>query len=146
MKQLKYFYQQQRQKPTKLFYFRDGVSEGQFGQVLSRELTAIRRACSTLQQDYKPQITFLVVQKRHHIRLFPTDQRNSDDRNFNVQAGTVVDTHITHPSHIDFYLVSHASIQGTARPTKYRCLWDDSNMTEDQIEQLTYFLCHMFCR
>lgn len=87
------------------------MSEGQFGQVMSRELEAIKRACASLQQDYKPPITFLVVQKRHHVRLFPTDKRNSDDRNGNVQAGTVVDTLITHPTHIDFYLVSHASIQ-----------------------------------
>ena len=36
--------------------------------------------------------------------------------------------------------------QGTARPTKYRCLWDDSDMSEDEIEQLTYYLCHMFAR
>lgn len=92
-------------------FCRDGVSEGQFGQVLARELEAIKRACAQLQAEYKPGITFLVVQKRHHVRLFPTDSRNSDDRNGNVQAGTVVDTVITHPSHIDFYLVSHASIQ-----------------------------------
>lgn len=77
------------------------------------ELAAIKRAIAKLEKSdtHKIPITFLVVQKRHHIRLFPTDQRNSDDRNFNVQAGTIVDTEITHPTHIDFYLVSHASIQ-----------------------------------
>ncbi|XP_025603016.2 protein argonaute-2-like isoform X2 [Athalia rosae] len=145
--QLLYFYKRnQGNKPQKIIFYRDGVSEGQFGQVLARELEAIRRACISLAADYKPPITFLVVQKRHHVRLFPTDPKNSDDRNGNVQAGTVVDTVITHPSHIDFYLVSHASIQGVARPTKYRCLWDDSNMSEDEIEQLTYYLCHMFSR
>jgi eukaryotic translation initiation factor 2C len=78
-----------------------------------QELQAIRQACLKLNQSYKPQITFLVVQKRHHIRLFPVNSQFSDDahKNFNVQAGTIVDTQITHPSHIDFYLVSHASIQ-----------------------------------
>lgn len=93
--------------------FRDGVSEGQFGQIMSAEVQAIRKACKRLSPDgsYKPSITFLVVQKRHHIRLFPTRPENSDDRNFNVQAGTIVDSHITHPTYIDFYLVSHASIQ-----------------------------------
>lgn len=89
----------------------DGVSEGQFREVMSEELQAIRNACTELSIDYKPSITFLVVQKRHHIRLFPTENGPSDDKNFNVKAGTIVDTEITHPSHIDFYLVSHASIQ-----------------------------------
>ncbi|OXU25990.1 hypothetical protein TSAR_010814 [Trichomalopsis sarcophagae] len=144
--QLKYFYTSTGYKPERLIFYRDGVSEGQFGQIMHAELLAIRNACQSIEADYRPKITFFVVQKRHHTRLFPTDPSNSDDRNFNVQAGTVVDTEITHPSHIDFYLVSHASIQGTSRPTKYRCLWDDSDMSEDEIENLTYFLCHMFSR
>lgn len=93
------------------FFRRDGVSEGQFPQVMHHELTAIRNACRKVEQGYEPPISFFVVQKRHHIRLFPADSRNSDDRNGNVQAGTIVDSEITHPSHIDFYLVSHASIQ-----------------------------------
>lgn len=73
------------------------------------ELTAIKRAA----QAYKinVEVTCLVVQKRHHIRLFPMKDEDSDDRNKNVKAGTIVDTGITHPNHIDFYLVSHASIQ-----------------------------------
>ncbi|XP_044001801.1 protein argonaute-2 [Aphidius gifuensis] len=147
--QLSRFMEMNKQrKPDKIIYYRDGVSEGQFPQIMHYELTAIRNACVKigLPEKYEPKITFLVVQKRHHIRLFPTDKRNSDDRAGNVQAGTIVDTQITHPSHIDFYLVSHASIQGTAKPTKYRCLWDDNDMTEDQIEKLTYYLCHMFSR
>ena len=70
----------------------------------------MRQACESF-PDYKPPITFLVVQKRHHIRLFPIKKCDSDDRNFNVKPGTIVDTVITHPTDIDFYLVSHASIQ-----------------------------------
>ena len=49
-------------------FCRDGVSEGQFLQVLQHELTAIREACIKLEPDYKPGITFIVVQKRHHTR------------------------------------------------------------------------------
>ncbi|KAH0569133.1 hypothetical protein KQX54_021841 [Cotesia glomerata] len=132
------------------FNISDGVSEGQFPHVMHFELQAIKNACRRFGQPsrYEPKITLLVVQKRHHIRLFPTGIKNSDDqdRGKNVQAGTIVDSNITHPSHVDFYLVSHASIQGTARPTKYRCLWDDNKMSEDDIETLTYYLCHMFSR
>lgn len=90
---------------------RDGVSEGQLPQVMYYEIEAIRKACFSESPQRKIQITCVVVQKRHHVRLFPTDERESDDRNKNVKAGTIVDTEITHPDHIDFYLVSHASIQ-----------------------------------
>uniref|UniRef100_T1I3W2 Piwi domain-containing protein n=1 Tax=Rhodnius prolixus TaxID=13249 RepID=T1I3W2_RHOPR len=132
-------------KPEKIFFYRDGVSEGQFKKVLDVELQAIRRACKGLGGEYQPSITFLVVQKRHHTRFFP-QAKDADGRNKNVPAGTVVDTTITHINEIDFYLVSHASIQGTSRPTKYHVLWDDSNMSEDDIEELTYYLCHLFTR
>ncbi|CAL7936033.1 unnamed protein product [Xylocopa violacea] len=146
--QLKFFYMKTRYKPRKLIFYRDGVGEGQLKQVMHYELSAIKRAIARLEKsdERRIAITFLVVQKRHHVRFFPTDQKNSDDRNFNVQAGTIVDTEITHPNQIDFYLVSHASIQGTARPTRYRCICDENEMSEDEIEQLTYYLCHMFAR
>jgi hypothetical protein len=38
-------------------------------------------------------------------------------------------------------------LQGVSRPTKYHLLWnDDDNMKTDELEQLTYYLCHMFSR
>lgn len=43
-------------------------------QVLQHELLAIREACIKLEKDYQPGITFVVVQKRHHTRLFCTDR------------------------------------------------------------------------
>ncbi|XP_044270064.1 protein argonaute-2-like [Tribolium madens] len=147
VQQLLFFYQKTRYKPEKIVFFRDGVSEGQFEQVQREEISAIQKACKRVQKDgYEPKITFLVVQKRHHTRLFPVNPRDSEDKNNNVPAGTCVDTHITNPMMQDFYLVSHASIQGVARPTKYCTLWDDNNMSNDDIEQLTYHLCHMFTR
>ncbi|CAL7942898.1 unnamed protein product [Xylocopa violacea] len=146
--QLLFFYKKTGYKPKNLIFYRDGVSEGQLAQVMHFELAAIKKAIARLNgsEERDIAISFFVVQKRHHIRLFPTDKNNSDDRNFNVQAGTIVDTEITHPTNIDFYLVSHASIQGTARPTKYRCICNEINMSEEEIEQLTYYLCHMFAR
>ncbi|XP_017765394.1 PREDICTED: protein argonaute-2 [Eufriesea mexicana] len=146
--QLKFFFVKTGYKPKKIIFYRDGVSEGQLVQLMHFELSAIKKAVMRLDKSTACNIpiAYFVVQKRHHIRLFPTSERNSDDRNFNVQAGTIVDTEITHPTHIDFYLVSHASIQGTARPTKYRCICNETMMSENEIEQLTYYLCHMFAR
>lgn len=42
--------------------------------------------------------------------------------------------------------MSHASIQGVARPTKYCILYDDSNIAPDDLQGLTYDLCHLFSR
>ncbi|KYM80325.1 Protein argonaute-2 [Atta colombica] len=145
LSQLNIYYQETKSPPRRLIYYRDGVSEGQLPQVMFYEINAIKNAIKRFNKD-NIEVTCMVVQKRHHVRLFPANQHETDDRNGNVRAGTIVDTTITHPDHIDFYLVSHASIQGTARPTKYRCICNDSKFNEDQLEEMTYFLCHMYAR
>lgn len=145
-KQLLKYKEKTKIVPKKIFYFRDGVSEGQFLQLLEFELIAIRRACLRLNINYKPSVTFLVIQKRHHTRMFPKYNCDMDGKFANVPSGTIIDTQITHPTELDFYLCSHASIQGTSRPTKYHLIWDDNNFTEDQLEQLTFYLCFMFAR
>lgn len=144
VEQLRYFKKITYTQPQKIIFYRDGVSEGQFKYVLNKEVQAIRQACMMLNQNYKPCITFLVVQKRHHTRFFPVQKQQ--DRNNNVPPGTCVDTVITHPTRQEFFLVSHTSFQGVAKPTKYVTLWDDSDFTDDEIEELTFFLCHLFAR
>ncbi|CAI2175449.1 1381_t:CDS:10 [Funneliformis geosporum] len=97
---LKVFYKETRRKPERILFYRDGVSEGQFEEVLTFEVDAIRKACITLEATYKPKITFVIVQKRHHTRFFPTD--NNIDRSKNCLPGTVVEKEITHPFEFDF--------------------------------------------
>ncbi|WP_411023510.1 Piwi domain-containing protein, partial [Salmonella sp. s51228] len=70
------FYKCTHFKPQRIIFYRDGVSEGQFQQVLNHELRAVREACTKLEQDYKPGITFVIVQKRHHTRLFCSDKKD----------------------------------------------------------------------
>ncbi|CAF5212924.1 unnamed protein product, partial [Rotaria magnacalcarata] len=55
---------------------------------------------------------------------------------------TVIDTDIVHPLGFDFYLNSHAAIQGTSRPILYHVLYDEIGFSSDEIQSLTYFLCH----
>ena len=90
---------------------RDGVSEGQFQTVLAHELRAIRKACLDLESAYQPGISFIVVQKRHHTRLFCRNRDDKIGRSGNIPAGTTVDMGICHPTEFDFYLCSHAGIQ-----------------------------------
>jgi len=70
------FYRSTRFKPTRIIFYRDGVSEGQFSHVLAHELRAVREACMKLEVDYQPGISFIVVQKRHHTRLFCVDRKD----------------------------------------------------------------------
>jgi eukaryotic translation initiation factor 2C len=136
------------EKPKRIIFYRDGVSEGQFYQVLLYELDAIRKACNSLEPNYQPPVTFVVVQKRHHTRLFANNHNDSRsvDRSGNILPGTVVDSKICHPTEFDFYLCSHAGIQGTSRPAHYHVLWDDNNFTADALQTLTNNLCYTYAR
>lgn len=133
--------------PTKIIFFRDGISEGQLSDVLVSEVQAIQKACHRIGGiSYEPGISFIVVLKRHHTRFFPRDKTSAVGKCFNVPPGTIVDTDITHPSEFDYYLVSHASFQGTSRPTKYHLIYDDNGFNPDQLQRLTYYLCHLCAR
>ncbi|CAJ0627017.1 5591_t:CDS:10 [Entrophospora sp. SA101] len=142
---LKTFYQTCGKKPDRILFYRDGVSEGQFEQVLEFEVKAIKAACKSLDEKYKPTVTFVVVQKRHHARFFPMDKKESD-RSGNCLPGTVVESVITHPFQFDFYLLSHSGLQGTSRPTHYHVLYDENRFTPDSLQSLSYNLCYVFAR
>lgn len=81
--------------PKRVMFFRDGVASGQFDKVKDVEVRGLKAAMHLRKLDNVP-LTFLVVQKRHHIRLFPVDQNM--DRSGNCMPGTVIDTAIVHPT------------------------------------------------
>jgi hypothetical protein len=80
--------------------------------------------------NYEPGITYCISMKNHHTRLFQSDAQLSD-KSGNPLPGTIVDTGITNPGLFDFFLLSHAGIQGTSRPTYYCVLWDDNRYAHD---------------
>ncbi|CAF3707984.1 unnamed protein product [Rotaria sordida] len=127
--------------PNKLVFYRAGVDDGSFQKVLDNELRAIQRACKELYgHNQLPQICFVVVKKRHNTRFFVWDKKSNQTNN--IQPGTVIDTDIVSPNGFDFYLNSHAAIQGTSKPILYQVLYDEIGFTSDDIQQLTYYLCH----
>ncbi|KAH6930545.1 hypothetical protein HPB50_014672 [Hyalomma asiaticum] len=134
-----------RPLPKRIIVYRDGVSEGQFPIVLQHELCAIRSACKTV-GNYAPKVTFIVVQKRHHTRF---QIAKAQWVTYNVPPGTTVDTLVTHPDHVNFFLCSHAGLLGTSRPAHYHVLHDDTKLSKErvqQLQQLSYFLCHLVAR
>jgi eukaryotic translation initiation factor 2C len=129
--------------PKRIIFYRDGVSEGQFKQVLELELPLIQAACQEL--GISPTITIVVVGKRHHVRFFPTTQ-NQADRSGNCPAGTVIDREVVHPTEFDFYLQSHGGLLGTSRPAHYSVLYDENNFSPDGLQSLSFALCHVYAR
>jgi eukaryotic translation initiation factor 2C len=134
-----------RKKPDQIVYFRDGVSESQYGQIIRFELEAIKQACHKLAPDYNPKFTVVICTKRHHFRMFPFSS-SARDRNGNPVPGVVIERDITHPLHWDFFLNSHAAIQGTSRPVLYTVIWDENKFTSNEIQSLIYNSCYTYIR
>ncbi|KIK66591.1 hypothetical protein GYMLUDRAFT_69767 [Collybiopsis luxurians FD-317 M1] len=133
----------QNAPPKRVIFYRDGVSEGQFKQVLEQELTALKKALASLKINAK--VTFIVVGKRHHIRFFPS-RKQDGDKSGNCPAGTVVDRDISHPIEFDFYLQSHGGLLGTSRPAHYSILHDENAFSPDTLQSLSFALCHVYAR
>ncbi|ALC44711.1 AGO2, partial [Drosophila busckii] len=141
---LRIYHKNHNRYPEHILYYRDGVSDGQFLKIKNIEVRNIYNACSKLK--FKPKICCVIVVKRHHTRFFPNGTPNPRNKYNNVDPGTIVDRTIVHPNEIQFFLVSHQSIQGTAKPTRYNVIENAGNLDIDLLQQLTYNLCHMFPR
>lgn len=148
--QLRYFKSKNNnQFPKKIFYFRDGVAESQLQNFVQSEIDAMKRAFGrNYAQGSMPQLNVIVVNKRHHMRAFPMKAKDpKDPRDFNnILPGTIIDTDIVSPYHFQFFLASHSPFQGTTKPTKYTVFLNECNIGPDDMEALTYCLCHMYAR
>ena len=153
------------QYPENILIYRDGVSEGQYEQVLKEELDEMKEETQQLYKKARqslPRFTLIIVAKRHHTRFFPkVEDQNAPfiDRG-NFERGLVVDRGITEARTWDFFLQSHNALQGTARPAHYVVLWDEiftntalqlmhrerDMSATDRLQKLTNSLCYLFSR
>ena len=76
--------------PTNVFYFRDGVSEGEYANVLAQEFVHIRSCFLSAGCKVAPKTTVIICTKRHHIRFFP--EKGAGDKNGNPLPGTLIET------------------------------------------------------
>ncbi|KAK2773705.1 hypothetical protein FQN52_004512 [Onygenales sp. PD_12] len=135
--------------PQYIYYFRDGVSEGQFQHVLQQEIPFIKSLLKEMNQgqEWKGKVTVVVASKRHHIRAFPQPgDRNAADKNGNPLPGTLVEKDVTSAHGWDFFLWSHIALQGTARPVHYHVLVDAINNSPKDLQNMIYEHCYQYMR
>ncbi|KAH9466454.1 hypothetical protein Pst134EA_000288 [Puccinia striiformis f. sp. tritici] len=131
--------------PRRMIIFRDGVSDGEFSQVLESEFKAAKDAVQKLSgKADECKITFIVCVKNHRLRMSP-DSR-CQDRSGNAPAGSVLDNRIGDPLLFDFFAQTQAGLQGTSRPTRYVILKDESNSSADQLQAIIQIISSGFQR
>ncbi|KAI1382981.1 Piwi-domain-containing protein [Hypoxylon trugodes] len=141
--------------PRNILVYRDGVSEGQYSQVLKKELEQLREACKSIYRNGEtPNITIIIVAKRHHTRFFVNKEEEKGKKNNtgNPAPGTVVDRGVTEAVTWDFFLQPHNPFKGVARPTHYFVVYDQifrelhKQNAANQLELFTLGLCYLFGR
>lgn len=135
--------------PKHIYYFRDGVPEGQYQAVLRNEVADIKVIMAEFGKSnlqYEVLFTVVVAEKRHHIRFFPNHHGPFVDNNGNPVPGTLVERNVTHPFQFEFYLCSYSSIKGTARPNRYHILMDDCRHEQESFLWIIYEHCYHYMR
>lgn len=132
--------------PTQVYYFRDGVSEGQYLHVMNSEVPHIKAVLSSLSSSgpWNGKLTVVIAAKRHHIRCFPAP--GAGDAKGNPLPGCLVERDVTTPFEWDFYLYSHIALQGTSRPVHYTILHDDTKHEPNRIQNMIYEHCYQYMR
>lgn len=94
---LKSYYTLHGKLPDRIFFYRDGVGDGQIEYIHAQE---VKRLDAKISEIYlksgggmKPKFSFIIVNKRLNTRIF----LNEGNRVSNPVSGTVVDTTITLP-------------------------------------------------
>ncbi|KAL2868227.1 putative eukaryotic translation initiation factor eIF-2C4 [Aspergillus lucknowensis] len=134
--------------PDNVYYFRDGVSAGEFQHVLEQEVLDIKSIFMKLTNDqWKGKFTVVVANKRHHLRAFPKpNDRSSADKNGNPLPGTLIEGDVTSPHDWDFLLYSHIALQGTSRPVHYHVILDQIKHRPQELENMIYDHCYQYMR
>ncbi|KAL6559349.1 hypothetical protein OROGR_004466 [Orobanche gracilis] len=129
-----------QKKPAQIVIFRNGLSTSQFKQMLEVELDQILKACTFLEEKWRPKFTVLVSQRRHHTKFFDAIS------GANVTPGTIVDSKVCDLECTNFYMCAHAARIGTLRPTHYHVLLNEIGFSLDDIQELINSLSYVFQR
>lgn len=122
--------------PHQVFIYRDGISEGQLGNIRDKELKGIVEALKGIPATPPIKTSYVLVNKRDSTRFF--------ENNGNPKSGTVVDGIVTRSYRFDFYIVSQSVREGTVAPTYYDVIHHQCSLPPDAMQQMTYMLCHMY--
>ncbi|XP_022171132.1 piwi-like protein Ago3 [Myzus persicae] len=126
--------------PEKIIIYRDGVSDGDLKQVEEIELSDLIESFKSYPGNYNPMVSLIIVQKRINTRVF----QYVNEKYSNPSSGTVIDNTVTRRNHFDFFLVSQHVRQGTVNPTHYIVLKNGCNLSVENVQRLSYKLCHLY--
>ncbi|KZC11749.1 Protein piwi [Dufourea novaeangliae] len=123
--------------PSHIVIYRDGVGEGQVPYVFEHEVEQIKSKLKDIYGDPSGvKMAFIIVTKRINTRIFHNRE--------NPPPGTVIDDVVTNPMKYDFFIIPQSVRQGTVTPCAFNVIADTTGWRADQMQRITYKLCHMY--
>ena len=126
--------------PERIIFFRDGLSTDQFEMCRNRELIRLK---GCIHREYRdagtnaPEVMLICTVKRHNTRFYPhTDGRminkiHNGAKDGNPSSGVAFFDTVTYGDGQDFFLISQDAAIGTARPTHYVVLHNETTRIDD---------------
>jgi aubergine-like protein len=144
--------------PEYIFFYRDGVGEGQVPMVMTYEVPQILAGFKSIGENYKPKFAEIVVTKRINDRIYAfgdsSGSRGSSSQGGrggypkereaqynNPLSGTIVAQSIVSNKGFDFFVCAQNVTQGTCTPTHYNVIHDSTGLAQDVFWELTFFQC-----
>lgn len=131
---IKQYKNQLKKLPKNFIFFRDGVGEGQLEAVQKYEIDRIRESLDKEYKEQAPKLLFVVVTKRLSDRFAVV----TEGRLNNPEGGVVVLDDVVKMDRANFFLVAQKVTQGTATPTHYEVIYNDTTIKLEQLIELAY--------
>jgi hypothetical protein len=126
--------------PKTVVVYRQGTSEGQLDQITRDEVQRIVGDFDSKFKNQKPQLVISVVTKRLDDRF----AEEFNGRYENPGCGLIIDSGVVKEDHANFFMCAQFVNQGTANPTHYSVIYNDTKspkMSLGELQTLTYELC-----
>eukprot|EP00331_Platyophrya_macrostoma_P034663 CAMPEP_0176436916 /NCGR_PEP_ID=MMETSP0127-20121128/18280_1 /TAXON_ID=938130 /ORGANISM="Platyophrya macrostoma, Strain WH" /LENGTH=150 /DNA_ID=CAMNT_0017820381 /DNA_START=296 /DNA_END=745 /DNA_ORIENTATION=- len=128
--------------PEHIIYFRDGVLESAEKDIQTKEVRDIFQGFSEQmnEQIQAPKLTIILIDKRITQKFFSVDEKRQLE---NPAPGTLIDNTIA-SKYYDFYLIAQNVTRGTATPTHYKVIFDNSDLPAEILQELVYSQCFAY--
>ncbi|EAR84853.1 piwi-like Twi9p protein (macronuclear) [Tetrahymena thermophila SB210] len=123
--------------PEEIIIYRQGLGEGQIQYSHQLEIQAIQNGFINFKQGYSPRFAFFQVNRKISEKFYQ-QLYNERVQISNPPSGTIVASELTQ-NNFEFFMAAQNCNSGVCTPTKYTCLFNNTNLKEDQFWQLTYF-------
>jgi len=131
------FFTKNKFLPKNIIFYRDGVGQGQLEEVKNIEITQILKGLKEKYGSEAPHLVFFVVTKRLNDRFFHEEKLGELQ---NPKNGLIVHSSGEGRDELDFFMVAQNVTQGTATPTRYQMIFNDSEIKDPSYYfKLTYF-------